>query len=149
MRMTRSQYGGILGGLLGLLLLATLLGGGWWWFFGRFALPSAEPTRPDAPRAVLDYEGRRDLGLDPFDEMVRPDPRTGRDGVGAALGDYTRWFTEYAATLTSRAAWRLLDQAGALAGADGQAQATDAHITYLHHAQLAEYYRARFEATRD
>jgi len=146
MRTRHGEFGGILGKLLALLVLAALAAGGWWWMLGRFALPDAEPTKPTAVKAVFDYADRRDLGTDPFDAMERPDPKTGRGG-GATDANYLRWFAEYGQTLTARAAWRLLDQGSAVPGLDMQAKAAEAHLTYLHHAQLAEYYRAKWLAT--
>ena len=140
----RGEFGGILGKLLGLLLLALIAGGVWWWFFGRFAVPSEEPAKPTEITSVIDSVDRRDLGTDPFDAMVRPDPKTGRGG-GSTDAFYVRWFAEYGKALTSRAAWRLLDQGTALTD-ELKGRATEAHLTYLHHAQLAEYYRAKWQA---
>jgi len=141
----RAQFGGILTKLLGLLVVATLLGSGWWWFFGRFALPDSEPTKPSSLTSVLDYAGRRDLGLDPFDAMARPDPKTAREGGAERLPDYLRWFTEYTATVGARAAWKILEQIDATVGGESTSNENlrEAHLTYLFHAQLAEYYRAK------
>jgi hypothetical protein len=140
------QFGGILGKLLGLLVLAMLVGGGWWWFFGRFALPESEPSKLSKPTAVLDYAGRRDLGLDPFDALVRPDPKTAREGSPERMPAYLRWFKEYGATVAACATWRA-HNAIAVGGLGGEKVAElgrEAHLTYLHHAQLAEYYRAKW-----
>ena len=148
MRTPRTQHGGILGKLLLLLVLAMAAGAAWWWWFGRFARPDEEPAKPTEIVSVLDYVDRRDLGTDPFDAMVRPDPKTGRGG-GDPNAHYLRWYAEYGATLTARAAWRMFDQGAALTDLVKN-QAREAHLTYLHHAQLAEYYRAKWhEASGD
>lgn len=147
---TDAEHGGILSSMLGLLLLAVIAGGVWWWFFGRFALPSEEPARPTEVVGVIDYVGRRDLGTDPykdFDDVERPDPKLGRDG-GVPDANYVRWAAEFGKALTARAAWKVLDQGGALTDAL-QDKAREAHRTYLHHAQLAEYYRAKYRAASD
>ena len=145
---TRAQHGGILGSLLGLLLLAVIAGGVWWWFFGRFALPDEEPAKPTEVVGVIDYVGRRDLGTDPyrdFDDVERPDPKGGLPDA-----NYVRWKGEFGLALTTRAVWKGLDQGGALTDALKD-KAREAHLTYLHHAQLAEYYRAKYhrDAARD
>jgi hypothetical protein len=152
MKHPASQFGGILGKLPTLILLGLVVGGGWWWFFGRFGLPSSEPSKPTAVVSVLDYAGRRDLGTDPLDDMDRPDPKTGRDAPLDLKLTYARWFTEYTATVAARGAWRVLHHIGAGAmdktpGWDGKVH--EAHLTYLHHAQLAEYHRARWLAESD
>lgn len=144
----RTQHGGILVKFLLLLVLAGAAGAGWWWYLGRFALPDEPPVKPTEIVSVLDYVDRRDLGTDPFDAMARPDPRTGREGSQAPDAHYLRWFSEYGATLTARAAWRMFDQGASLTDAVKD-QARSAHLTYLHHAQLAEYYRAKWRESAD
>lgn len=143
------EHGGVIGKLLPLLLLALVAGGVWWWFFGRFALPAEEPARPTEVRGVIDYVERRDLGTDPyrdFDDVTRPDPRLARR-EGVPHPHYLRWAGEFGKAVAARAAWRVLEQGTALTD-ELQAKATEAHITYLHHAQLAEYYRAKWQEDR-
>lgn len=141
------EHGGILGKLLGLVLLAIIAGGIWWWFMGRYALPDEEPKKPTEVVGVIDYVDRRDMGTDPyadFDDVTRPDPMTGRDGK-VPDARYLRWSSEFGKAVAARAAWRVLDQGTALTDALKD-KAREAHLTYLHHAQLAEYYRAKWQA---
>ena len=144
------EHGGILGKLLALLLLVAIAGAGWWWFMGRFALPSEEPEKPTEVTGVIDYVNGKDLGTDPykdFDDITRPDPRIGRDGK-VPDAHYLRWSTEFGKAIAARAAWKVAEQGTALTDALKD-QARNAHLTYLHHAQLAEYYRAKWEANQD
>lgn len=141
------EHGGILGKLLALLLLAVIAGGVWWWFMGRYAVPDEEPKKPTEVTGVIDYVERRDMGTDPyasFDNVTRPDPRLGSDGK-VPDARYLRWSTEFGKALAARAVWRGFEQGSALTDALKD-QARDAHLTYLHHAQLAEYYRAKWQA---
>ncbi len=134
----RSQRGLLRGALLLVLLAIIGLGAGWYWFFGRFRVPDKEPARPSGVVSVLDYAGRRDLGSDPLDAMVKPDLDAVTEGGVEAKLHLTRWSAAHLQAALGRAKWKA-------AGLLGDARPLgEYHVDYLHHAQRAEYWHARY-----
>ena len=139
------QRGGVRMLLLVLGVLALGIGGAWWWFLGRYALPEQAPERTETPKAVLDYVGRRDLGLDPMAEMVAPDEAQARKAGVDAKVYYARWQVAYLSARGARGQWQAASAVGAVLDARaGREHAEQARLEYLHQAQTAEYWRARY-----
>ena len=137
-----AQRGLIRGPLILLLLLVIAAGAGWWWFLGRFRVPEKAPERPEQVEAVLDYLGRTELGTDPLEQMEKPQLSDATQGGMEAKVHLKSWGEAYLKTAAARVAWKTAEAAGALVQG---VSAESYHIDYLHHAQQAEYYRARYK----
>lgn len=126
-----------------LVLLALLaLGAGWWWFLGRFRLPEKPPGEKSSVSSVLDYAGKRDLGTDPLEAMLKPSLSDMTQGGAEAKLHLASWTSAYARATLARAGWKAAEALGVLADALPGEQS---QLDYLHQAQLAEYWRARYK----
>jgi hypothetical protein len=136
-----SQRGLLRGALLLLLLAAVAAGAGWWWFLGRFRVPEQAPARAESVAPVLDYADRKELGTDPLPDMEKPGlTDVGRGGAEAQV-HLAKWGEAYARATAERLKWKTAEAAGAvISGVSPESY----HLDYLHQAQLAEYYRARY-----
>ena len=141
-RSVAASRGLLRGAMLFVLLLLLALGGGWWWFLGRFRVPEKPPGKTSSISAVLDYAGRRDLGTDPLAAMVRPSLSNVSQGGAEAKVHLSSWTSAYAKATLARAGWKAAEALGIVTDAVPSEQP---HLDYLHEAQLAEYWRARYE----
>ena len=142
---TRSIAGsrGLLRGAMLLVLLVLLaFGGAWWWFLGRFRLPEQAPVRAGSASSVLDYAGKRDLGTDPLEAMVKPELSDVQQGGAEAKLHFTKWSGAYAEATLARTAWKAADALGVVID---EVPSKKYRLDYLHQAQLAEYWRARYQ----
>ena len=136
-----SQRGLIKGPLILLLLVVIGAGVGWWWFLGRFRVPEKAPERADAVAPVLDYFGRSELGTDPLEKMDKPELADATKGGMEAKVHLKNWTEAYLKATAHRTAWKAADAAGQLVKG---ISAETYHLDYLHEAQRAEYYRAKY-----
>jgi hypothetical protein len=136
-----SQRGLIRSAMLLLLVLAVGIGVGWWWFVGRYALPDKAPARAESVEPVLDYVERSELGTDPLENMVKPSLSDATKGGVESKLHLKNWGEAYLKASAARVAWKTAAAAGSLV--DG-ISSEKYHLDYLHEAQLAEYYRARY-----
>lgn len=136
-----SQRGLVRGAIILVLLLVVGAGVAWYWFLGRFHLPEKPPERKGSVEVVLDYEGRRELGNDPLEQMEQPALDSVMKGGAEAKLHWSKWSAAYVKAKAIRLRWQAAQVAG---------EVTDAfppekyHLDYLHQAQLAEYWRARY-----
>jgi len=136
-----AQRGLIRGALILFLLLIVGAGVGWYWFLGRYRVPEKAPERAESVQVVLDYEGRRELGTDPMEQMEQPGLEAVMQGGAEAKLHWTKWSTAYVKAKAIRLQWQAAQAAGAVTNAFPSEKY---HLDYLHQAQLAEYWRARY-----